>query len=69
MLEGLIDTGCPVHIIQGMADPDVPWEQSRRLVEAWQGTDARLLLVKDGDHRLSRPADLAVIAGQLEDLL
>jgi pimeloyl-ACP methyl ester carboxylesterase len=54
-----IRTGCPVHILQGMADPDVPWRQALKLVEHLAGDPVTLTLVKDGDHRLSTPADIA----------
>jgi alpha-beta hydrolase superfamily lysophospholipase len=54
-----IRTGCPVHILQGMADPDVPWRQALKLVEHLSGDPVLLTLVKDGDHRLSTPADIA----------
>ncbi len=53
-----IRTGCPVHILQGMTDPDVPWRQAIRLVEHLCGDPVVLTLVKDGDHRLSTPADI-----------
>lgn len=53
-----ISTGCPVHIIQGMQDPDVPWRLALELVEHLPGESVSLTLVKDGDHRLSRPEDL-----------
>ena len=53
-----IATGCPVHILQGMQDPDVPWQHALALVEHLPGDNVSLTLVKDGDHRLSRPEDL-----------
>ncbi len=56
---GEIRTGCPVHILQGMKDPDVPWDQAMRLVEHLSGDPVVLTLIKDGDHRLSTPPDLA----------
>jgi pimeloyl-ACP methyl ester carboxylesterase len=59
----------PVRLLQGMADPDVPWRHALRLMEALAGTDAQLTLVKDGDHRLSRPQDLALLTRVLEALL
>ena len=58
LLGGPIETGCPVHILQGMQDPDVPWEHAMRFVERLPGDSVQLTLVKDGDHRLSRPEDL-----------
>jgi pimeloyl-ACP methyl ester carboxylesterase len=59
MLGDAIDPGCPVHILQGMDDPDVPWRHALRLVERLPSADTVLTLVADGDHRLSRPQDLA----------
>lgn len=53
-----IRTGCPVHILQGMQDPDVPWEHAMALVEQLPTEDVALTLIKDGDHRLSRPEDI-----------
>jgi pimeloyl-ACP methyl ester carboxylesterase len=60
---------CPVRILQGMQDPDVPWRHALRLVDAIEDPDVRLHLVKDGDHRLSRPEDLRLLAETLESLL
>jgi pimeloyl-ACP methyl ester carboxylesterase len=51
----------PARLLHGMADDDVPWRQSARLAGALAGADVRVILVKDGDHRLSRPADIALI--------
>ena len=53
-----IATGCPVHILQGMQDPDVPWRHALELVEHLPGDSVSMTLIKDGDHRLSRPEDL-----------
>jgi len=64
-----LDLPCPVRILQGMADPDVPWQHALRLVEALAGGDVRLHLIKDGDHRLSRPEDLRLLAETLENLV
>ena len=58
MLGGLIETGCPVHILQGVQDPDVPWRHAAELVSRFARDDVVLTLIKDGDHRLSRPEDL-----------
>lgn len=49
---------CPVHILQGMQDPDVPWSHALKLVEHLAGDPVALTLVKDGDHRLSREEDI-----------
>jgi len=58
MLGGLIEPGCPVHILQGVKDPDVPWRHAVELVARLSRDDVVLTLVKDGDHRLSRPEDI-----------
>jgi len=58
LLGGLIETGCPVRILQGVKDEDVPWEHAVALVSRLARDDVVLTLVKDGDHRLSRPEDI-----------
>ena len=58
LLGGLIETGCPVRILQGVQDPDVPWGHAVELVSRLAQDDVVLTLVKDGDHRLSRPEDI-----------
>jgi pimeloyl-ACP methyl ester carboxylesterase len=62
LLGGAIKTGCPVHILQGMEDPDVPWQHAMTLVEHLAEDDVTMTLIKDGDHRLSRPQDLEKLA-------
>lgn len=69
LLGAPIPLTCPVRILQGMQDPDVPWRHALRLVDALAGSDVRLTLVKDGDHRLSRPEDLRLLEETLEALL
>lgn len=59
VLGGLVETGCPVHILQGMQDPDVPWRHAMLLAEKIARDDVVVTLVKDGDHRLSRDEDIA----------
>ena len=63
-----IPVAAPVRIVQGMADPDVPWQHAMRLVEAL-GPDTQMTLVKDGDHRLSKPHELSVILRTLDAML
>ena len=67
VLDGVVRTHAPVHILQGMNDPDVPWRTATTLVEHLAGDAAVLTLIKDGDHRLSRPQDierlLSAVAG------
>ena len=58
LLGGMIETGCPVRILQGVEDPDVPWQHAVALVSRLACDDVVLTLVKDGDHRLSRPEDI-----------
>jgi pimeloyl-ACP methyl ester carboxylesterase len=61
ILGGPVATGCPVHILHGTADPDVPWDLSVELMGKLAGERVTLTLVKDGDHRLSTPADLELL--------
>lgn len=58
LLGGLIETGCPVRILQGVQDTDVPWQHAVELSSRLARDDVVLTLVKDGDHRLSRPEDI-----------
>ncbi len=58
----------PVRLIHGQADGDVPWEVSLKLAAALRSADVQVLLIKDGDHRLSRPADIAVLLTALDAL-
>jgi pimeloyl-ACP methyl ester carboxylesterase len=58
LLGGMIETGCPVRILQGVKDADVPWRHAVELAARFARDDVVLTLVKDGDHRLSRPEDI-----------
>lgn len=69
VLAGPIETGCSVIIIQGMKDPDVPFEHALKLMSNLQSEDATITLVKDGDHRLSREQDLELMKQALENLV
>jgi pimeloyl-ACP methyl ester carboxylesterase len=69
LLGGEIAVRCPVRVLHGMKDPDVPWALSLRLAECLASDDVRLVFVKDGDHRLSREADLALLCGTVGALL
>jgi pimeloyl-ACP methyl ester carboxylesterase len=60
-LTGTIGIDCPVRLIHGQCDPDVPWETSLKLAAALRSSDVQTILVKDGDHRLSRDQDIAVL--------
>jgi pimeloyl-ACP methyl ester carboxylesterase len=60
---------CPVRLVHGQADQDVPWEYSVRLARQLRSSDVQVMLVKDGDHRLSRIEDVARLLAQIEWLL
>lgn len=67
LLGGMIETGCPVRILQGVEDPDVPWGHAMELTSRLACDDVVLTLVKDGDHRLSRPEDLDRLIRAVEE--
>jgi pimeloyl-ACP methyl ester carboxylesterase len=64
-----IPLSCPVRLLHGMRDPDVPWRTSIALAEKLESRDIAVTLVKDGDHRLSTEENLALLARTLEPLL
>jgi pimeloyl-ACP methyl ester carboxylesterase len=68
LLGGRIRTHAPTRILQGMLDEDVPYEHVQTLVEHIAGDPVTLTLVRDGDHRLSRPQDLAMLTNAIEAL-
>jgi len=61
LLDGVIAIDCPVRLLHGQTDGDVPWDLSLRLAGTLRSADVQVTLVKDGDHRLSREADIALI--------
>ncbi|MER2605744.1 MAG: alpha/beta hydrolase [Siculibacillus sp.] len=67
LLGGTIETGCPVTILQGLLDESVPWSHAIRLTEKLRRDDVTLTLVKDGDHRLSRPQDIALMLRAIDE--
>lgn len=67
-LRGKIPFRGKVRLLHGMQDAEVPWQTSLRLAEALESDDVRVTLVKDGDHRLSRESDLALLGGALQEL-
>ncbi len=69
LLGGTIGLDCPVRLLHGQRDEAVPWQTSLRLAECLAAGDVRISLVKDGDHRLSRPQDLALLGDVLAALL
>lgn len=68
ILDQPIPVTCPVRILQGMQDEDVPWQHALMLVEALEGDDVAYTLVKSGDHRLSEPADIIRLHQALDDV-
>lgn len=68
LLDKRIATGCPVTILQGREDPDVPWQHASRLVEALAEDDVTFTLIPDGDHRLSRPQDVELLLQAVDRL-
>jgi pimeloyl-ACP methyl ester carboxylesterase len=69
LLDAAIPITCPVRLLQGQRDPDVPWETALTLAARLDGDDVQAILIKDGDHRLSRPADLALLTRTVVALL
>jgi pimeloyl-ACP methyl ester carboxylesterase len=69
LLAGEIALDCPARLIQGQRDSDVPFDVSLRLARRLRSEDVQLALVKDGDHRLSRPADIALLLRTVGALL
>jgi len=69
VMTGMIETGCPVHILQGMADPDVPYEHAMKLVTFLPNENVSMTFIKDGDHRLSRDEDIALLLRTVETLI
>lgn len=63
------DPGRPVHILHGLQDPDVPWEHTLDLVALLSGDWTRVTAVPDGEHRLSRPEDIAQLLELIEGLV
>ena len=59
---------CPVRIIHGKKDPDVPWQKTSRILEQSASPDIKAIFVEDGDHRLSRPQDLSLIDETLVEM-
>ena len=69
LLDGRVPVSRPVRLLHGMRDDAVPWRESLRLADCLDSEDVRTVFVKDGDHRLSRPSDLALLTTVLERLL
>jgi pimeloyl-ACP methyl ester carboxylesterase len=68
LLGGAIEVGCAVHILQGAQDPDVPWKHAFALAHRLPAEDVVLTMIQDGDHRLSRPQDIARILAAVAEM-
>ena len=69
LLGAEIPLDCPVRLLHGQSDPDVPWEISMRLSEQLRSANVPVHLIKDGDHRLSREQDIAILISTLDHML
>jgi pimeloyl-ACP methyl ester carboxylesterase len=69
VLRSEVPVACPVRLIHGQRDTSVPWQTSLRLAERISGDDVIVHLVKDGDHRLSRPQDLDRLCAAVDELV
>jgi pimeloyl-ACP methyl ester carboxylesterase len=68
LLGGAIEVGCPVRILQGAKDPDVPWKHAFALAHRLPADDVVLTVIQDGDHRLSRPQDIERIIAAVAEI-
>jgi pimeloyl-ACP methyl ester carboxylesterase len=68
MLTDVIDINCPVRLLHGQCDADVPWDTSMQLAARLRSSDVQICLVKDGDHRLSRDTDIRLLLDVLSAL-
>ena len=66
---GPVPLSVPIRILHGRQDPDIPWRHSMALLDAIACPDMRLTLIQDGEHRLSRPQDLALLFSTLSEFL
>jgi len=69
VLDEPLELSCPIRLVHGMADPDVSWQRSMAISDAVTGDDVRVVLIKNGEHRLSTPAELELLADQIGELL
>ena len=69
LLHAPLPIACPVRLLHGQEDDAVAWEQALKIAERLASTDVQVVLVKDGDHRLSRPQDLALLRRTVAGLL
>jgi pimeloyl-ACP methyl ester carboxylesterase len=68
ILQGAVPIDVPVRVLQGGDDPDVPWRHALELAQAIKSQDVVFTLIKDGDHRLSRPEDIARLVAAVAEV-
>jgi alpha-beta hydrolase superfamily lysophospholipase len=69
LMHAPIDIDCPVRLLHGQRDTDVPWEWSLEILKKVRSADVQMVLVKDGDHRLSRDSDIALLIATVSTLM
>jgi pimeloyl-ACP methyl ester carboxylesterase len=69
VLDKTLSLSCPVRLLHGQSDPDVPWEHSLQIAGHLDAPEVVTTLVKGGDHRLSTPTDIARLVATIEELL
>ena len=69
ILRDVLELPMPVCLLQGQRDEDVPWKTALRLSDTLASPDVEVILVKDGDHRLSRPEDLQRLTNEVDKLI
>lgn len=69
ILPGPVNVDAPVRILQGGQDPDVPWRHALELANALNSQDVVFTLIRDGDHRLSRPQDIARLIAAVQEMV
>ncbi len=69
LLGGPIAIACPIRLLQGQRDDDVPWETALAIARLVASEDVEVTLIKDGDHRLSRDSDIALLRRTVAALL
>jgi len=69
LLHAPVDVDCPVRLLHGQCDADVPWTWALEIARRLRSSDVQTMLVKDGDHRLSRESDLALLIATVKSLM
>lgn len=68
ILDAPVPIGVPVRVLQGGRDPDVPWAHALELAQSIKSDDVVFTLIKDGDHRMSRPQDIARLVAAVAEV-